>query len=230
MSTPQASPQELNHFFSRVAPHYEWHTHLLTMLSDQRWRRFTVACLRLEPGDKVLDMASGTGQMACLAARHPLKPRVYALDINADMLALAKRNGRKYHIEFCQSSAHHTPFADNTFAAITMGFGFRIMPERAQFLNECLRILKPGGRVYFLETAPMTGWRRKILLFLQPRLPDMLNYVNAGLSGYRYLLDSMLSFPSLPELGQLFISQGFVAPRSHALSPGLAHLHIAEKP
>ncbi len=227
---PTLPGQELDLFFSHLAPAYEWQTHALTMLSDQRWRRFTVACIRLAPGDWVLDMATGTGQLARLAARHRMRPKVVAIDSNQDMLELAQSKSTGLDINYLNADARHTPFAPNTFTAITMGFGLRILPEREKLLAECLRLLKPGGRIYFLETAPLYGWRRRALALLRPWLPGLLKRLDRRLLGYSHLLESMLDFPSLEQLHKLFVSAGFVAPLSYRMRPSLAHLHIAEKP
>jgi demethylmenaquinone methyltransferase/2-methoxy-6-polyprenyl-1,4-benzoquinol methylase len=226
MSLPDPALAE---FFSRLAPDYERHTHILTMGRDQVWRRFLVACMRVAPGDYVLDLACGTGQLAEMAARRQAGLRVTGLDANPQMLALARQKYQLPNIDFIEGDACRTPFADNTFQAVTMGFGLRIMPDRELMLRECLRVLSPGGRAYFLETAPLCGWLKPGMLFLQTILPALLRSVNKKWTGYRRLLDSLLDFPSLDKLHDLFMRQGFVAPRSYAMTPALAHVHVAEK-
>jgi demethylmenaquinone methyltransferase/2-methoxy-6-polyprenyl-1,4-benzoquinol methylase len=226
MSLPDPALAE---FFSRLAPDYERHTHFLTMGRDQAWRRFLIACLRVTPGDYVLDLACGTGQLAELAARHRAGLRVTALDANPQMLALARQKYQSANIAFIEGDACRIPFADNTFQAVTMGFGLRIMPQRELMLRECLRVLSPGGRAYFLETAPVRAWLKPGLIFLQAILPTLLQSINKKWNGYCRLLDSLLEFPSLDKLHDLFIHQGFVAPRSYAMTPALAYVHVAEK-
>jgi demethylmenaquinone methyltransferase/2-methoxy-6-polyprenyl-1,4-benzoquinol methylase len=226
MSLPDRA---LDEFFSRLATVYECHTRVLTMGRDQSWRHFLIDCLRVAPGDYVLDLACGTGQLAWLAARHPARLRVVGLDANARMLTLARQKYQADNLGFIRGDACRTPFAANTFQAVTMGFGLRIMPARESMLRECLRILRPAGRAYFLETAPMDGGQRRALLLLRAALPAIAEYINKNWIGYRRLLDSMLDFPSLSQLHNLFTRQGFVSPRSYAMTPALAHVHVAEK-
>ena len=222
---------EIDIFFGNLATGYQWQTRVLTCFSDQRWRRFTAAAMRLAPGDQVLDLATGTGQLARAVARNPARPRVSALDLNRSMLRIAALKSRNYtNIEYLQADARCLPFADNTFSAISMGFGLRIIPERQKLLKECWRVLKGQGRVYFLETAAMDGWRRRVLQALQPYLPGLLARLNRRLQAYRYLLDSMLDFPSSHEIQKTLHQAGFVAARSFLMKPSLACVHIAEKP
>jgi demethylmenaquinone methyltransferase/2-methoxy-6-polyprenyl-1,4-benzoquinol methylase len=221
---------EVVDFFTYIAPHYEWQTHLLTLGSDQRWRRFLAACMCLPAGGKVLDIGSGTGQLARMAARHPAHPHIIGLDSNQAMLRTAASRSKGYpNLEFKQGEACRLPFPEGSFDAVTMGFALRIMPERIPALKQCLRVLKSKGRIYVLETSYLQGWRRGLLKFMQPRLPGILKRLNPRLATYSYLLDSMLNFPCSRTVQQLLSEAGFAAPRSYQLTPGWAEVHIAEK-
>jgi demethylmenaquinone methyltransferase/2-methoxy-6-polyprenyl-1,4-benzoquinol methylase len=222
--------EEVTGFFTYVAPRYEQQTRLLTWGSDQRWRRFLAACMYLPAGGKVLDIGSGTGQMARMAADLPSHPYTIGLDNNPAMLRVAaSRSQGRPNLEFRQGSADSLPFPDGSFDAVTMGFALRIMPGRILALQQCLRVLKSKGRIYLLETSYLHGWRRWLLEFVQPRLPGILKRLNPRLAAYCYLLDSMLDFPPTETVHQLLTKAGFVAPRSYKLTPGWAEAHIAEK-
>jgi demethylmenaquinone methyltransferase/2-methoxy-6-polyprenyl-1,4-benzoquinol methylase len=234
MNHLQSREEALADFFTRLAPHYEGQTRWLTWACDQRWRRFLAACLRLPRRARVLDLATGTGQMAIMIAAHPLRPFTIGLDCNRAMLEQARAQGRFYgNLEFREGDVRCLPFAPDSFDAISMSFGLRLLwaqgSDLAQCLAQCRRVLKSKGRVYFLETSRPRGWQRGLLELARPLLPKALSRLRPGLSAYYYLLDSMLDFPSAPAVRRLLSQAGFRAPRSYRLAPGWAEVHIAEK-
>jgi demethylmenaquinone methyltransferase/2-methoxy-6-polyprenyl-1,4-benzoquinol methylase len=230
----QSREEALADFFTRLAPCYEGQTRWLTWASDQRWRRFLAACLRLSGPARVLDLATGTGQMAIMIASHPARPFTVGLDCNRSMLERARKQGLAYpNLQFIEGDVRCLPFSAGSFDAISMSFGLRLLWAQGAALPECLeqcrRALKRQGRIYFLETSHLEGWKQSLLGLARPLLPGILARLNPELAAYHYLLDSMLDFPPTRIIHQLLIRAGFAAPRSYRLAPGWAEAHIAEK-
>ena len=221
---------DLDEFFTHLALDYDWQTRLLSLGFDRRWRKFTAQCIKSEPGDIVLELACGTGEMANSIIIAQPHLQVYALDNNPAMLAVAHGKLKQTPIFFMLGNAYSLPFTDSFFKAVVVSFGLRIVQDRQQMLTEIKRVLKPGGRAYFLETAPFSkGFAGRILQTLRPIIISALQYLAPGWQGYRYLLDSMLDLPLDGQLHDILKKAGLLAPRSYALSPPLARLHIAEK-
>ena len=188
--------------FDRVSSRYDLLNRILSLGMDRCWRRRAVEALRLRPGDRVLDVACGTGDLALAAAGEA--PRVLAagVDFSAPMLRIARRKAarRGDPLRTVLGAAESLPFRESVFAAAAVAFGVRNVPERAAALREMARTVRPGGRVAVLEFTEagetlmdrLAGWYLRRLL---PRIGGFFSERSA----YEYLTLSVGAFPS-PEL------------------------------
>jgi demethylmenaquinone methyltransferase / 2-methoxy-6-polyprenyl-1,4-benzoquinol methylase len=219
--------------FDRIASRYDLLNRVISLGLDRGWRRRTARALELAPSGCVLDLATGTADLALeLAATYPAA-RVVGLDPASRMLAIGahkvERRGLGARIELIQGDAASLPFPASSFDACTMAFGIRNMPDRMRVLGEMRRVVRPGGRVAILElTEPSGGWlgwvARCHVHGLVPRVGALLS----GAEAYRYLARSIAAFPPPDEFLQFFPAAGFERARAQALTWGVAHLYLGE--
>lgn len=225
---------QVRRIFNKVVPVYDLVNHVLSAGQDLHWRRFTAAAMRLEPGDKVLDVATGTGDLALAEAALPTRPLVVGLDLVPAMLGPAVKKVAKRGARVCLLAGDGTtlPFADQTFAAVSIAFGIRNIPRRGVALAEMRRVLRPGGRVYVLEfTTPQKPWVRRVYTrYLMHLLPKVGGLISGDEESYRYLAETIREFPTPDRFRGEMEAAGLVGARSHALTKGVAWLHVAERP
>ena len=221
--------------FDRVAFRYDLANRVLSCGVDQGWRRRLV---RYVPQDRplaVLDLASGTGDVALLLARsRPNATRIVGCDLSLPMMALGQRKAQAVtatqHIAFVAGDAHRLPFPDACFDVVTMAFGLRNLADRPHCLGEIRRVLRPGGMALILEfSLPACPFVRKIyLLYLKHILPTLGGLLSGNPPAYQYLSSSIQAFPPTGEMCSTMQECGFTV-RAEALTLGIAALYIAEK-
>lgn len=218
--------------FDGIARRYDLLNRIISLGLDQRWRKRTVRSLALEPGQRVLDLATGTGDLAIqIARRHP-EVGVVGLDPSEGMLAVARtkcaRKQLAERIELVTGDAQELPYDDDSFDAVSMGFGIRNVPDRARALREIARVVRPGGRVGILELSePRRGLMGRIARLhvhvIVPRLGALLS----GSREYRYLQRSVAAFPPAEEFVAMMGEAGITA-AARALAFGACHLYAGE--
>lgn len=187
--------------FDRIAARYDTLNRVISLGIDQRWRRRTVESLRLTAGHRVLDLATGTGDLAVMIAdKHP-DVTVVGSDPSEGMLAVGRDKVRAKslaaRIAMEVGDAQSLPYADNSFDALTMAFGIRNVPDRAKALREMARVVRPGGRVAILELSePRQGWIAPLARFHVHTVVPVLGALLSGETEYRYLQDSIAKFPA----------------------------------
>lgn len=212
MTTVQKDGAKIAAMFDRLAPRYNLMNRVMTMGQDQRWRRFLVKQAKLQPGAKVLDLASGTGDIALqIVKAHPTS-EVTAGDFSEGMMDWGKRRPDGDKIEWVVCDAMNMPFADQAFDSVVFGYLLRNVEDIPKTLAEIKRVLKPGGRMVCLDTTPPP--KGLLYPFLQGYLKfglPILGRLFAGNSGsYAYLSQSTLAFESPEALKQHFADAGFV--------------------
>jgi demethylmenaquinone methyltransferase/2-methoxy-6-polyprenyl-1,4-benzoquinol methylase len=241
MQTPEGKnrmdkrPGVIRPLFNRMAATYDRGNRTLSLLIDQVWRRRTVSALSIRDGQYVLDIATGTADMALEAARQA-DCRVAGIDLSESMLGVARRkNGQSPfpgRCFFLQGDGTRTPFRDESFHHAMISFGIRNVQDMDSLFRETLRILKPGGRFAILEfSLPETPVIRQLYLFYFSRVLPLIGAAIAGKKEpYFYLRDSVLDFEPPRALEQRILRNGFRLAVSRPFTFGICHLYVAEKP
>ena len=221
--------------FSQIADKYDVFNALASMGIDRSWRRALVRAAALTPASRVLDLASGTGDVAFALANLGRPAEVVATDFVPEMLAVAEKKAAEHPpavpVSFSVADAQELPFEDASFDAATVAFGVRNFPERERNFAEVLRVLKPGGRYIILEFSrpPLAPWRGVYHLYLRQAIPLIGGILTGDREGFVYLNDSIRQFPVQPALAAELKSAGFQAVSWRNLSGGIVALHTAVK-
>lgn len=219
--------------FAEIAPRYDLLNHVLSLNIDKRWRRFVirkVASRLRAPGSKALDLCCGTAELSMeLGALAP----TFGVDFCHPMLALGLRKlrGRTLPVELVEGDALQCPMADESFNVVSMAFGLRNLEDIGDGLREVYRLLKPGGCAAVLEFShPQIPVFRSLFHFYFTRvLPRVGNAVSGSSFAYRYLPESVLTFPDQNVLADRMRAVGFSSVRYYNLAGGIAALHMGEK-
>lgn len=196
--------------FGRIAGRYDLMNRLMTFGQDRRWRREVIRRARLVSGDWLLDIATGTGDLALQARQRVPGLRVVAADFTLPMMLAGQGRPGAAALHWQAADTLHLPYRDATFDAVTSGYLFRNVADIPRALAEQVRVLKPGGRLVTLDTTPppRTLLRPLIQVHLRVVIPALGRIVAGDASAYRYLPESTLSFKSADELADLMRAAG----------------------
>ncbi len=218
--------------FHSVAARYDLMNDLMSFGIHRLWKRFTIDCSGVRPGQKVLDLAGGTGDLAAKFSRIVGESgRVVLADINSSMLQTGRdklRNkGALGNISYLQANAEALPFADNTFDVITISFGLRNVTDKEKALSSMFRVMKPGGRLLVLEfSKPVFDSLSKVYdAYSFHILPLIGKLVVKDEESYRYLAESIRMHPDQQTLKQMMMDAGFENTSYHNLTGGIVALH-----
>jgi demethylmenaquinone methyltransferase / 2-methoxy-6-polyprenyl-1,4-benzoquinol methylase len=214
------APDAVRTMFDRIAPVYDAMNHVMTAGLDVRWRRLTAAAV-VRKGDRVLDAACGTGDLAIADAKAGADS-VTGLDFSEQMLARARR---KAPLEWVQGDMLALPFDNATFDAATVGFGVRNVADLELALRELRRVLCPGGRLAILEITQPRGAMKPFYSLWFDSIVPLLGKVLPGGSAYTYLPASVKRFPSAEKLAELLRACGFGDVRFRLLGGSIVALH-----
>jgi demethylmenaquinone methyltransferase/2-methoxy-6-polyprenyl-1,4-benzoquinol methylase len=223
---------EVQAMFGRIAPRYDLMNRLMTFGQDLRWRRFLVTQLGLTPQAKVLDIASGTGDIAFEARQRFPSATVIASDFALPMMQVGKQREMGARVAWSGADALNLPFPDASFDAVMSGYLFRNVPDLERALAEQWRILKPGGRMATLDTSPPPNNLLKpfILLHLKYIIPTLGQLISPDADAYAYLPASTLRFKTPQDLADLISAAGFVDVQYQTFMFGTMAVHWAVKP
>jgi demethylmenaquinone methyltransferase / 2-methoxy-6-polyprenyl-1,4-benzoquinol methylase len=224
VTTGTLAPDDVRTMFDRIAPVYDAMNRAMTLGLDRRWRRLT-AQAAVRPGDKVLDACCGTGDLA-LAGR-AAGGDVVGVDFSEAMLARARRKAPE--IEWVRGDAAALPFPDETFDAVTVGFGIRNLADLEGGLRELARVLKPGGKVGCLEITRPRGILRPFFRLWFDGLVPVVGKVLPGGAAYSYLPASVRRFPGPEDLAAAMRRAGFGEVGWRVLGGGIVALHVGTK-
>jgi demethylmenaquinone methyltransferase/2-methoxy-6-polyprenyl-1,4-benzoquinol methylase len=219
--------------FDRVAPRYDLMNDLMSLGLHRLWKAFAVGVARLRPGEKVLDVASGSGDLArAFARRVGPTGEVWATDINRSMLARGRDRllDAGCLVPAVQCDAERLPFPPASFDCVSVGFGLRNMTRKEAALAEMARVLKPGGRLLVLEFSKVWKPLEKPYDLYSFRLLPWLGQKIAGdAAAYRYLAESIRMHPDQAELAAMMERAGLAAVEYFNLSAGVAAVHRGVK-
>ncbi len=213
--------------FDDVAPKYDVVNDVLSMGQTRRWRRIVVDAVGAEPGQRVLDLAAGTGTSSEPYADAGID--VVACDFSLGMLKVGKR--RRPDIDFVAGDATNLPFADNSFDACTISFGLRNVNEPKKALAEMLRVTRPGGRLVIAEFSQPTValWRTTYTEYLMRALPAIARRVSSNPDAYVYLAESIRAWPDQDRLAAWIGDSGWNDVAYRNLNGGIVAVHRATK-
>lgn len=218
-------PRNVAAMFDGVARRYDLTNDVLSLGQDRAWRRATLTALRAVPGEKVLDLAAGTG-----TSSEPLADagvRVVPCDISTGMLAVGKQ--RRPDLPFTAGDATALPFADDAFDAVTISFGLRNVVDTVAALSEMRRVVRPGGRLVICEfsTPSWKPFRAVYDGYLTKALPAVARVVAKQSAAYAYLAESIQDWPDQVGLAGLMKQAGWSSVAYRNLTGGIVALHRA---
>jgi demethylmenaquinone methyltransferase / 2-methoxy-6-polyprenyl-1,4-benzoquinol methylase len=224
--------QRVRRVFDSVADRYDLMNDLMSGGTHRAWKRFALALTGLRPGQRALDIAAGTGDLA-LGLAHQVGDSglVVLADINAAMLHHGRDRlidrGLVGNVAYVQADAEHLPFGDGSFDCITIGFGLRNVTDKPAALASMHRVLKPGGQLLVLEfSQPTVGALGKLYdLYSFKILPQLGHLIVGDRDSYRYLAESIRRHPDQETLLQMLRDVGFGNCRYHNLMGGIVALH-----
>jgi demethylmenaquinone methyltransferase/2-methoxy-6-polyprenyl-1,4-benzoquinol methylase len=206
--------------FDRIAPVYDAMNRVMTAGLDGRWRRETASAV-VSPGDRVLDVCCGTGDLALAGLR--AGGVVTGLDFSERMLERAR--GKSSQVEWVQGDALELPFEDDSFEAATVGFGVRNLEDLERGLAEMARVVRPGGRVGILEITRPEGMLRPFYNVWFGKVVPVVGKLLPGGSAYTYLPASVKRFPGPEDLARFLREAGFSEVRYRLFAGGIVALH-----
>lgn len=196
--------QYVQDMFGRIAERYNLMNRVMTAGQDQRWRRFVIQKTNLPKYGRLLDLATGTGDIAFEALHAQPGAQVVGADFALPMMVVGQRQTLGKHVQWAGADALQLPFADAVFDAVTSGYLVRNVPDIHQTLREQLRVLKPGGRIVILDSSPPKDnlLRPFIMLYLKYGIPLLGRLISGkeGADAYRYLPESTQAFKTPEEL------------------------------
>ncbi len=221
--------------FNNIAGSYDLLNYLLSFGIDKNWRKKLLKDITKSTPKTALDVASGTGDIAISLYRKGVE--VTGIDIAQKMLDKAVEKSARLKKSttplpvFILASADEIPFAENTFDAVTIGFGIRNFEKREQALKEVFRVLNPNGQLAILEFASPKNkpWRSLFTFYFHNILPVVGKVISKDMSAYTYLPESVLDFPQYEELCNEMKSVGFGKVNFQPLTGGVAVLYTAKK-
>ena len=234
--TPDKSPARISSMFDAIAPRYDLLNHVLSAGMDRGWRNRAIDALGLSDRARVLDVCTGTGDLALAAvARGGDGVSVVGVDFAAEMLrlGLAKVRGAALdkRIRLVRGDAARIPVGDATCDAATIGFGIRNVVEPERALAEIARIVKPGGRLAILEFGQprIPGIRTLYAWYFRYLLPLVGRLISKHQSAYSYLPASVGTFPPPSEFAKTLAATGFSHVQAVPLTFGIVYLYVAER-
>lgn len=227
--------EKIQQMFGAIAPRYDLLNRMLSFGIDRRWRKKAVQLLKYRNGARILDVATGTGDVALEIARTtPSSVKITGADFCKEMVDLGRikvaQSPYAGRIDFTVAPCEDLPFPNETFDSITIAFGIRNVVDRKLGLAEMWRVLRPGGRMIILEfSTPRSQLFRQIYYFYFRRLLPVIGGLISKYNAYKYLPDSVLEFPSHAEFAAMIEEAGFRSVHIKELTFGIASIYVGDK-
>ena len=224
-------PQRVSGMFDQVAAAYDRTNAVLSLGNDRLWRVATLRAVAPKRGERILDLAAGTGTSSM--AFVPSGAHVVAADFSRGMIAEGRRrHGDVPNLEFVQADATDLPFADGEFDAVTMSFGLRNVNDPRRALRELRRVTRPGGRIVVCEFShpPSPAFNGLYRFYNDRVLPIVAKAVSSNAEAYDYLNESIRDWPDQPTLARWMRDSGWDDVAYRNLSFGIVALHRGIRP
>lgn len=223
-------PRDIAAMFDGVARRYDVTNTVLSGGQDRRWRRLTRQSLQLQPGERVLDLAAGTGVSTLELAQSGAT--AVACDFSLGMLRAGVARSDRRDLPFVAGDATALPFADGVFDAVTISFGLRNVAGVSTALSELARVTRPGGRLVICEfSRPVWApFRALYLNYLMRALPVIARRVSSNPDAYVYLAESIRAWPAQDDLARTVAAAGWSDVSYRNLTGGVVALHRAVRP
>lgn len=228
--------QQVSAMFDDIAPKYDFMNRFLSVGIDRSWRKKAIRLFEKDKPQRILDVATGTGDMAIRAA-HMLQPKeIIGIDISEGMLEIGRQKIARLNlgtkIELLSGDSETINFADATFDAVMVAFGVRNFEHLEQGLNEIYRVLKPGGQLVVLEfSKPVIPGVRHFYNFYMKRLaPQLAHWFRQNKKAYQYLNESAQAFPDRQQFVNILKTVGYSDTSFKPLSLGICCIYTGRKP
>ncbi|MFF2050361.1 demethylmenaquinone methyltransferase [Leifsonia sp. NPDC058194] len=224
-------PAQVAAMFDEVSTHYDRTNTVLSVGNASLWRVATTRAVGPRAGEKILDVAAGTGTSSASLARNGAS--VVAADFSEGMIEVGRRRqADNPYVSFVQADAMQLPFEDDTFDAVTISFGLRNIVDPRTALAEFYRVTKPGGRVVICEFShpPVSLIRAGYSAYLKYGMPVLAKLASSNPAAYEYLMDSIQAWPAQPELASWLRDAGYESVAWRNLTAGIVALHRGRKP
>ncbi len=220
-------PEDVSRMFDRVAKRYDILNDLLSLGQTKRWRKKVNKIIAPKPGERILDIAAGTGTSSAALARSGAE--VIAVDFSRGMI----ETGKRLHpdLTFVFGDALALPFNDDEFDIATISFGLRNTHDTSKALAEALRVTRPGGRIYVVEFSHPTSsvFRTIYFKYLLRALPPIAKRFSSNPDAYIYLAESIMAWPNQRDLAALMTGAGWQEVTWRDLTAGVVAVHIGRK-
>ena len=232
-NTDQSKKTEVEDMFDNIAPKYDLLNHVLSMKIDVLWRNTLVKWMNNDAPKLVLDVATGTGDLA-IAVQKGTGVEVVGLDLSQQMLNVGidkiKKLNLAQKISMQKGDAENLPFEDNKFDAVSVAFGVRNFENLEKGLAELRRVVKENSSVYILEFSKVEGFLAPFYMFyFKNILPQIGKLVSKDNRAYTYLPDSVNAFPFGEKMKQILLDTGYSKVEYKKLSLGIATIYKATK-
>jgi demethylmenaquinone methyltransferase/2-methoxy-6-polyprenyl-1,4-benzoquinol methylase len=234
-STSSAKHEQVRSMFNSIAPTYDLMNRLMTFGIDKRWRSLTVKAVRNSGAKKILDIATGTGDLAIKLAKEIDGSRITGVDLSEGMVEIGvekvKQAGLSDRVRLTTADALNLPFAENSFDAITVAYGVRNFEHLDQGYAEMLRVLRPGGMLCVLELTPPSSWLVKPFYAVYTRcvIPVIGRLLSSDKRAYTYLPESIAAVPARGDMLKLMCDAGFSQSHYTSLTFGVCTIYTANK-
>ena len=231
----QSKKQQVEQMFDNISGNYDGLNRVISMGTDVSWRKKVVQMAKDHQPETVLDIATGTGDLAIQIAEAANAKKIVGLDLSEGMLKVGRKKimskNLQTKIEMIQGDSEALPFDDNSFDVTAIAFGIRNIPDKVKALSEMKRVIVDNGQVMILElTTPEPGfWRSTYSFYLNGVLPKLAKIFTKNPAAYEYLADSIMNFPTRKEFVKLMQSVGLKNCKGIPLTFGVCTLYIGQK-
>lgn len=231
----RSKKEQVEQMFDTISGNYDGLNKVISLGSDVRWRKKVIKMIAARKPQSILDIATGTGDLALQFADSTNASRIVGLDISEGMLTVAKKkskdSGLADRVDFIKGDSEALPFEDNSFEAITVSFGIRNFEDLEKGLSEIYRVLVPGGLFVILETSvpERFPFKQGYYAYTKAILPLIGKIFSRDKVAYRYLSESAATFPHGEALNNILRKIGFIEVKNNPQTFGVATIYSATK-